>query len=170
MTNEKQEKPSLSAPDTVGAVLGHFIYEAARRVADLTAGNITEPEADAADQKTVAWLGNTFCGLNAQFEFDSEWLPEGLAGHLRFKLSDELAQACGGKIPEDSKAVIFSAFAPFMAQTYSTLYDLKRQGIEVLGETTAPEVLWLLKRRTELMLGSEVEFRDPTKDEEKPEA
>ena len=52
----------------------------------------------------------------------------------------------------------------FMAQTYSTLNDLRKQNVDVFAKTTAPELLWHLKRWTEFIVGRELEFRDPTKD------
>lgn len=160
---EETQLEALRVPNTIGAILGRFILEAAKRVQALSEGAVSEEQADRDEQRTVAWLGNTFCGLNSQFEADPGWFPKGLAGNLRFKLADELAHACGGKIPEEDNAVVFAASALFMAQTYSTLYDLKRQGVEVLGESTAPELLLHLKRWTEFFMGEELEFRDPAR-------
>ena len=162
---ENQEKMELRVPNVTGAIIGHFIMEAAHRVQGQLDGELSEEEVDEADQKTISWMGNTFCGLNSQFTADPSWYPDGLAGNLRFKVGSELSQACGGRIPDDNKAVIFAACALFMAQTYSTLYDLKRQGVDFFKETTAPELLWHLKRWTEFLVGHDVEFHDPTKDD-----
>ena len=54
-----------------------------------------------------------------------------------------------------------------MAEVYNTLYELAKKGIEPLGEVPAPEMLALLKRWTEILVGYEVKFRDPSaKDDE----
>ena len=160
-------KQPLRHPNITGAILGQFMMDMAHRVQEQEAGRLTEEKLDEIDRKTMNWLGATFSGQNSQFEVDPEWYPNGVGGNLRFKLGEELVQAAGGKLPEDNTTLIYSAFAVFMAEVYNTLYELAKKGIEPLGEVPAPEMLALLKRWTEILVGYEVKFRDPSaKDDE----
>ena len=141
------------------------MMEMAVRSQKNAAGEITEEKMDEMDRKTMNWLGATFSGKNAQFEVDPEWYPVGVAGNLRMKLGEELAQAAGGKLPEDNATLIFSAMAVFMAEVYDTLSVVTKKGIEPLGEVPAPEMLALLKRWTEMLVGYELKWRDPSQEE-----
>ena len=143
------------------------MMEMAHRSQKNAAGEITEEMMDEMDRKTMNWLGATFSGQNAQFEIDPDWYPVGVAGNLRLKLGQDLAQAAGGKLPEDNTTLIFSAMAVFMAEVYDTLSVVTKKGIEPLGEVPAPEMLALLKRWTEMLVGYELQWRDPA--EEKTE-
>lgn len=71
-------------------------------------------------------------------------------------------------MPEDNATLIYSAMAVFMAEVYDTLFELSKKGVEPLGEAPAPELLALLKRWTELLVGYELQWRDPSA-EEKPQ-
>ena len=137
------QKQPLRHPNITGAILGQFMMEMAVRSQKNAAGEITEEQMDEMDRKTMNWLGATFSGKNGQFEVDPEWYPVGVAGNLRMKLGEELAQAAGGKLPEDNATLIFSAMAVFMAEVYDTLSVVTKKGIEPLGEVPAPEMLAL---------------------------
>ena len=144
------QKQPLRHPNITGAILGQFMMEMAMRSQKNAAGEIT--------------------GKNAQFEIDPQWYPVGVAGNLRIKLGTELAQAAGGKLPEDNATLIYSAMAVFMAEVYDTLAMVTKKGVEPLGEVPAPEMLALLKRWTEMLVGYELQWRDPaqkTEDTEK---
>ena len=160
------QKQPLRHPNITGAILGQFMMEMAHRSKQNAAGEITEEMMDEMDRKTMNWLGATFSGQNGQFEIDPDWYPVGVAGNLRMKLGNELAQAAGGKLPDDNATLIFSAMAVFMAEVYDTLAAVTKKGIEPLGEVPAPELLALLKRWTEILVGYELKWRDPS--EEKP--
>lgn len=164
------QKQPLRHPNITGAILGQFMMEMAMRSQKNAAGEITEDVMDDMDRKTMNWLGATFSGKNAQFEIDPQWYPVGVAGNLRIKLGTELAQAAGGKLPEDNATLIYSAMAVFMAEVYDTLALVTKKGVEPLGEVPAPEMLALLKRWTEMLVGYELQWRDPaqkTEDTEK---
>ena len=167
------QKQPLRHPNITGAILGQFMMEMAMRSQKNAAGEITEDMMDEMDRKTMNWLGATFSGQNAQFEVDSDWYPVGVAGNLRLKLGEQLAQASGGKLPQDNATLIFSAMAVFMAEVYDTLSVVAKEGIEPLGEVPAPEMLALLKRWTEMLVGYELKWRDPSeeaKSEEDPKS
>ena len=149
------QKQPLRHPNITGAILGQFMMEMAMRSQKNAAGEITEDVMDDMDRKTMNWLGATFSGKNAQFEIDPQWYP---------------AQAAGGKLPEDNATLIYSAMAVFMAEVYDTLAVVTKKGVEPLGEVPAPEMLALLKRWTEMLVGYELQWRDPaqkTEDTEK---
>lgn len=158
-------KQPLRPPNITGAILGQFMMQMVQRSGNNT--ELTEAQIDELDRKTMNWLGATFSGKNEQFEVDADWYPTGVAGNLRIKLGAELAQAAGGKLPEDNATLIYSAMAVFMAEVYDTLFELSKKGIEPLGEAPAPELLALLKRWTELLVGYELQWRDPSAEEEK---
>ena len=161
------QKQPLRHPNITGAILGQFMMEMAMRSRKNAAGEITEEQMDEMDRKTMNWLGATFSGQNAQFDVDAEWYPKGVAGNLRLKLGNELAQAAGGKLPEDNATLIFSAMAVFMAEVYDTLAQVTKKGIEPIGEVPAPEMLALLKRWSEMLVGYELKWRDPSEEENK---
>ena len=163
------QKQPLRHPNITGAILGQFMMEMAHRSQKNAAGEITEEMMDEMDRKTMNWLGATFSGKNAQFEIDEQWYPVGVAGNLRLKLGNELVQAAGGKLPEDNTTSIFSAMAVFMAEVYDTLSVVTKKGIEPLGEVPAPEMLALLKRWTELLVGYELQWRAPSEKASKEE-
>ncbi len=163
------EKKPLRLPNTTGAILGQFMMDMYQRSVVQKAGELSEEKMDEIDRKMLNWLGATFTGQNDQFEIDKEWYPNGLAGNLRFKLGNELAQASGGKLPEDNKTLIFSAFAVFMAEVYNTFYELSAKGVAPFGEQAAPEIMLLWKRWTELLVGVELHFRDSSAEGEKAE-
>lgn len=167
------EKRPLRHPSITGAILSQFMMDMHQRAVAAEKGELTEEKMDEIDRKVLNWLGATFTGKNEQFEIDAEWYPNGLAGNLRFKLGNELAQASGGKLPEDNTTLIYSAFAVFMAEVYNTLFELAGKGIEPFGEDAAPEMLLLWKRWTELLVGFDLHFHDPkaegAKEEEKSE-
>lgn len=161
-------KHPLRHPSITGAILSQIMMELHQRSQAAARGEVSEEKMEEEDRKVLNWLGATFVGKNEQFELDSEWYPNGLAGNLRFKLGNELAQAAGGKLPEDNATLIFSALAVFMAEVYSTLYELSRKGIEPFGkEDAAPEMLLIWKRWTELLVGYELHFHDPKAEKEK---
>ena len=162
-------KQPLRHPNITGAILGQFMMDMARRVEEQKAGRLTEEQLDEIDQKVMNWLGATFSGRNEQFAVDPEWYPTGVAGNLRIKLGNELAEAAGGKLPEDNNVLIYSAFAVFMAEAYNTMFELSKKGMTLFGEQPAPEMLLLLKRWTELLVGYDLHFRDPNAEEEKAE-
>ena len=87
------QKQPLRHPNITGAILGQFMMEMAHRSKQNAAGEITEDVMDEMDRKTMNWLGATFSGQNGQFEIDPDWYPVGVAGNLRMKLGNELAQA-----------------------------------------------------------------------------
>lgn len=162
-------KQPLRHPNITGAILGQFMMDMGRRVQLQTKGEITEEQFDEMDQKVMNWLGATFAGLNDQFECDPQWYPTGVAGNLRIKLGNELAEAAGGKLPEDDKILIATAFAVFMAECYNTMFELSKKKIDIFGEEPVPEMLLLLKRWTELLIGYEVHFYDPKAQENEHE-
>ena len=59
--------------------------------------------------------------------------------------------------------------AVFMAEVYDTLSVVTKKGIEPLGEVPAPEMLALLKRWTELLVGYELQWRAPSEEASKEE-
>ena len=80
------------------------------RDVDCARGLLSAEDIDAADDKLVHWVAQTFGGRNKHFEASDEWHPEGLARHILHVLASPMS----GSMPVDDEEVLERAARLFI--------------------------------------------------------
>ena len=80
------------------------------RDVDCARGLLSPEDIDAADDKLVHWVAQTFGGRNKHFEASDEWHPEGLARHILHVLASPMS----GSMPVDDEEVLERAARLFI--------------------------------------------------------
>ena len=134
-----EQKPNLGSIDIVDGIFRQALRNLARRLAAVSAGEMTAGELDAANEKLVSWLASTFAGENRHFDVIDHWHPEGL--------SDEILRLFGEHLPIESGCgddrVIARAARLFVREAESMLGEAMAAGLSPQSAAeTEPAVMF----------------------------
>lgn len=149
-SSQAEQKPSLGAIDIVDGIFRQALRNMARRLASLSAGEMTADELNAANEKLVTWLASTFSGENRHFESIEHWHPDGL--------TDEILSIFGEHLPLESGSgdnrVIARAARLFVREGESLLADAMKAGLPASGAAESEPAVIFAARWANLFAGA----------------
>ena len=103
-------RPNLLEIEVVTQIFHAAMRNLVARDVDCARGLLSAEDIDAADDKLVHWVAQTFGGRNKHFEASDEWHPEGLARHILHVLASPMS----GSMPVDDEEVLERAARLFI--------------------------------------------------------
>ena len=151
-SSKAERLPNLLAIEVVTEIFHQAIRNLLKRDEQLAEGELSPEDIEAADQKLVHWIGETFSGRNKHLESSDEWHPEGLARHILHALASPLSDS----MPVDDAEVLESAGRLFIRDVRGLANELSGSTFGAADTAECEAMRELAERWAHLYVGAPV--------------
>lgn len=149
-SSRAERRPNLLEIEVVTQIFHQAIRNLLRCDEAFLQGALSAEDIEAADEKLIVWIGETFSGRNKHFEASDEWHPEGLARHILHALASSLSSA----MPVDDAEVLERAGELFIRDVRALAQSLRGSSLSSADVAESEPMVELAERWAHLYVGA----------------